>query len=83
MLCADLSCVLLSCQRAVIMCVSTVRLSCVHGETADVGTSDGTIWLSQSTGLPLKVENVMTTDADKRHLSILYSYTNIRAPLVN
>ena len=54
-----------------------------HSETPDVGTGDGTIWLSKSTGLPLKTEEDITTEGDKRHLSIRYSYTNIHAPTVN
>jgi len=53
-----------------------------HSESADVGTGEGTIWLSKSTGLPLKTEEDFTNEGDKRHLSLVYSYNNINAPAV-
>jgi hypothetical protein len=55
----------------------------VHSETPDVGTSDGTIWIAPSLGLPLKTdEDITTTMGPKRHISFTWDYANIHAPVV-
>ena len=51
-----------------------------HTETPDVGTSDGQIWLSKATGLPLRTEDDFNTGTS-RHISIKYDYANIKAPI--
>lgn len=55
----------------------------VHSETPDVGTSDGTVWVAPSLGLPVKAEEDITTSVGpKMHISIAWDYSNIHAPLV-
>jgi hypothetical protein len=51
-----------------------------HSEGAS-GIADVTLWISKSTGLPLKLEEDLVTDGSKRHISNQYEYANIRAPL--
>jgi hypothetical protein len=54
----------------------------VHSETPDVGTSDGTVWIASSLGLPVKAdEDVATGAGTKMHLSVSWDYANIRAPV--
>ncbi len=54
----------------------------VHTEMPDVGSSDGQIWLSKATGLPLRTENDFNATDSNRHMSIKYDYANIHAPVV-
>ena len=55
----------------------------VHSETPDVGNTDGTVWIAPSLGLPVKTDEDLTpSGASKRHLSIVWDYTNIHAPVV-
>ena len=67
-----------------------VRDEMVNGEAAalymghsenDGVKSDAQTWISKSRGLPLKTEeDIDTGDGDKRHMSIRYEYSNVRAP---
>jgi hypothetical protein len=67
-----------------------VRDEMVNGEAAalymghsenDGVKSDAQTWISKSRGLPLKTEEDLDTgDGDKRHMSIRYEYSNVRAP---
>jgi hypothetical protein len=62
----------------------------VGGEPAVVYTSHtvagnvaatARLWVSKRSGLPLRnEEDVDTGDGDKRHISIRYEFTNVRAP---
>ena len=55
----------------------------VHSETPDVGNTDGTVWIAPSLGLPVKTDEDLTLlGAPKRHLSMVWDYTNIHAPVV-
>lgn len=55
----------------------------VHSETPDVGTTDGTVWIAPSLGLPVKTDEDLTLLAGpKKHVSIVWDYTNIHAPAV-
>jgi len=63
----------------------TAAVYSTHSETTeqDVGkqTSDGQIWISKSRGLPLRHEfDLATGDANKKHHSSRYEYTNVQAP---
>lgn len=49
-----------------------------HSES-DAGVADAKVWISKSSGLPLKTEEDLETLG---HVSIVYSYTNIHAPVV-
>jgi hypothetical protein len=51
-----------------------------HSE-GDSGIADVTLWISKSTGLPLKLEEDLVANGVKRHISNRYGYTNIHAPL--
>jgi hypothetical protein len=51
-----------------------------HSES-DAGVADVTVWISKSTGLPLKLEEDLVANGGKRHISNQYGYTNIRPPL--
>lgn len=51
-----------------------------HSENDGV-KSDAQTWISKSSGLPLKTEeDIDTGDGDKRHMSIRYEYSNVKAP---
>lgn len=55
----------------------------VHSETPDVGTSDGTLWIAPSLGLPVKTEEDITTMVGpKRHIAFTWDYANIHAPVM-
>ena len=55
----------------------------VHSETPDVGTSDGTVWIAPSLGLPVKTEEDLTlVTGQRRHISMTWDYANIHAPAV-
>ena len=55
----------------------------VHSETPDVGSSDGTVWIAPSLGLPVKTDEDLTLlEGSKKHISITWDYTNIHAPIV-
>ena len=54
----------------------------VHSETPDVGTSDATVWVAPSLGLPVKTdEDITPSMGRKMHYSITWDYTNIHAPV--
>jgi hypothetical protein len=63
---------------------AAARVFQAHFETEDA-KSDATLWISKSTGLPLKQEQ--DTDlggaAGKTHMSIRYEYSNVSAPAVH
>jgi hypothetical protein len=52
-----------------------------HSES-DAGVSDGKIWISKATGLPVKTEGDLLAAGQKIHMSTVYAYTNIHAPIV-
>jgi hypothetical protein len=55
----------------------------VHSETPDVGTSEGTVWIAPSLGLPVKTEEDITQSmGPKMHVSIAWDYANVHAPVV-
>jgi opacity protein-like surface antigen len=52
-----------------------------HTENEDAKT-DAQVWISKSSGLPLREEIDMDTgDPAKRHISMRYEYTNVKAPI--
>jgi hypothetical protein len=53
----------------------------IHSET-DAGVDDGKIWIGKANGLPLKTEDDLTVMGSKNHISIVYGYANIHAPVV-
>jgi negative regulator of sigma E activity len=55
----------------------------VHSETPDVGKSDATIWISKSSGLPLKSDEDLNDGTSTQHHLIQWSYTDIHAPAIN
>jgi hypothetical protein len=59
---------------------TTASVIRAHSES-DYGVADVTVWISKSTGLPLKLEEDLVAGGGKRHISNQYGYTNIRAPL--
>jgi hypothetical protein len=62
--------------------VSTTIYS-VHSEDEDA-IQDGQIWLSKSSGLPVKEELDMEVGGEalgKSHRSIRYEYTNVKSPM--
>lgn len=72
------------------MVCSYLRDESVSGESAAVYSIDtrnadiraiGQIWISRSSGLPLKVEQDLDVDSpDKYHTSTRYEYGNVQAP---
>lgn len=55
----------------------------VHSETPEVGTTDGTVWIAPSLGLPVKTDEDFTPSmGSKVHHSITWDYANIHAPVV-
>jgi hypothetical protein len=52
----------------------------MHSETEDL-KSDGTIWISNARGLPLKEELVLDADdPNAEHVSVRFEYGNVQAP---
>lgn len=60
---------------------ASVAVYTAHSETPDVGKTDAKVWLSKTTGLPVRADSDMDTGT-KRHLSVRYDYANITAPIV-
>jgi hypothetical protein len=62
---------------------ASVAVYAAHSETPDVGKTDAKVWLSKTTGLPVRTESDIDAGAGTgQHLSVRYDYANIKAPIV-
>jgi len=73
-----------SCQvvRSEVVGTEAATLYSMHSENEDTKT-DAQMWISKSTGLPLREETDISDvgSAEKRHASTRYEYSNVKAPI--
>jgi hypothetical protein len=70
-----------SCQRLADELVNGAAAMVFHVQRkTDLSASDGKVWLSKATGLPLRGEEDVVSRGTTTHVSTRFEYTNVQAP---